>query len=149
MSPARVVPLVHFWTSRLQECWEAGVAVECYLLHCAKHVIIYCVQSEILLHVLLMKGEKKKSESLSCNFGRKISESSVMGILLREVLLPRPVHLLSGCVLSCAFLALQSPHKSSFLLLHARSSYPFTSRRTKVFFHVVWSWLINQQRNTW
>ena len=107
------------------------MAVEYYLLHCAKHFIT--LQSAIFLHILLMEHEKRRSESLSCNFGRKISESGVMGILLMDVLLPRPIHLLSGCILSYAFIALQSPSKSSFLL-RACSSHLFTSQQNKGFF---------------
>lgn len=47
---------------------EGGVAVECYLPHCAKHFLT--IQSVTLLYILLMESEKR-SESLSCRFGRE------------------------------------------------------------------------------
>lgn len=50
-----------------------------------------------------------------------------------EVLLPRPIHLLSGCISSLTFIALQSPNKSSFLFLHVCSSHLFNSQPNEGF----------------
>lgn len=55
----------------LEMALEGGVAVEHYLLHCAKHFII--IQLVILLSVLPMEHGKQRSESLSYNSGRKLS----------------------------------------------------------------------------
>lgn len=53
--------------------------------------------------------------------------------MLIEVLFHRCTRLLSGCISSYAFIALQSTSESDFLFLHARSPYLFNSQQNKAF----------------